>query len=106
MRLHLFLGTQPSSTATAQTHQNHMHLHPFLSLFRSLKPLLARRRKAWRRPGSAVAWMPGALLGFCLCLASQAQVTMTDIGPAAPTPGPDDITQFSTAGDVKFPDGL
>ncbi|HWX21853.1 MAG TPA: hypothetical protein VN578_18280 [Candidatus Binatia bacterium] len=42
----------------------------------------------------------------CACLTAHAQVTMTDIGPTAPTPGSDDIAQTSTNGDVKFPDGL
>src|SRR5260370_26703178 len=43
---------------------------------------------------------------ICMCLAAHAQVIMTDIGPTAPTPGPDDIAQLSTSGDVKFPDNL
>ena len=34
---------------------------------------------------------------ICMCLAAHAQVIMTDIGPTAPTPGPDDIAQLSTS---------
>ncbi len=32
--------------------------------------------------------------------------TLTDLGTAAPSPGPDDIAQLSTNGNTTFPDGL
>jgi hypothetical protein len=35
-----------------------------------------------------------------------AAVTLTDIGTAAPTPGPNDISQLSTNGNIKYPSGL
>ena len=35
-----------------------------------------------------------------------AQVTLTDIGTGIPTPGPNDISQLLTNGNIKFPDSL
>jgi len=52
-----------------------------------------------------------AVLVFATCVmtgAGYAAVTLTDIGTAAPTPGPYDISQFSTNGNgaTKYPGGL
>jgi hypothetical protein len=49
------------------------------------------------------------VLVFATCVmtgAGYAAVTLTDIGTAAPTPGPYDISQLSTAGNTKYPNGL
>ncbi|HZV36476.1 MAG TPA: LamG-like jellyroll fold domain-containing protein [Verrucomicrobiae bacterium] len=51
-------------------------------------------------------FFPAFLLTLCLCFAAKAQVTMTDIGPTAPTPGSTDVVQTNNAGDTKFPDNL
>ena len=48
---------------------------------------------------SAILFL-GAGLASSLC----AQ-TLTDLGPAAPSPGPSDIYQLSTQGNQTFPDG-
>ncbi|HTV62082.1 MAG TPA: RICIN domain-containing protein [Verrucomicrobiae bacterium] len=50
----------------------------------------------------------GILIAAALTSSSHAQTpaTLTDIGAAAPTPGPLDIVQLSTSGDTTFPDGL
>jgi hypothetical protein len=37
---------------------------------------------------------------------ARAQVTLTDIGTATPSPGPNDISQLLTNGNTKFPDSL
>ena len=50
-----------------------------------------------------------AVLVFATCVMAgvgYAQVTLTDIGTAAPTPGPYDISQLLTNGNIKFPSGL
>jgi hypothetical protein len=50
-----------------------------------------------------------AVLVFATCVmtgAGYAAVTLTDIGTAAPTPGPYDISQLLTNGNIKFPSGL
>lgn len=48
------------------------------------------------------------MLGFVFAFAITAypQVTLTDIGIASPTPGPNDISQLSTNGNTTFPDSL
>jgi len=48
----------------------------------------------------------GAMTLAAFSETSFGQVTMTDIGTADPTPGPNDIAQLSIAGDTKFPDTL
>jgi hypothetical protein len=49
-----------------------------------------------------------AVLLFAAALAgvAHAQVTLTDIGTTAPTPGPYDISQLSTSGNTKYPSGF
>jgi len=50
-----------------------------------------------------------AVLLFATCAisgAGYAQVTLTDIGPGTPTPGPYDISQLLTNGNTTFPSGL
>jgi len=44
--------------------------------------------------------------GLALTSATQAQVVLTDIGPTAPTLGPDDISQLTAATAAQKPDGL
>ena len=44
--------------------------------------------------------------GLALTVAVQAQVVLTDIGPTAPTPGPNDISQLTAATAAQKPDGL
>jgi len=43
---------------------------------------------------------------FDLGLTTNIMPVLTDIGPATPTPGPNDISQLSTNGNITFPDGL
>jgi hypothetical protein len=50
-----------------------------------------------------------AVVMFAACAMSgigYAQVTLTDLGASNPTPGPNDISQLSTAGNQTNPDGL
>jgi hypothetical protein len=47
----------------------------------------------------------GLMLAVALAGVARAQ-TLTDIGSATPTPGPNDISQLSTSGNTTFPDGL
>ena len=44
--------------------------------------------------------------GLALTSTTQAQVVLTDIGPTAPTLGPDDISQLTAATAAQKPDGL
>ena len=48
-----------------------------------------------------MAWV---FMGMAVC--AQTPATLTDLGAAAPASGPNDISQFSTSGQVDFPDGL
>ncbi len=50
-----------------------------------------------------LVWLVGVLLVLAGAVPAQ---TLTDVGSAAPTPGPKDISQLSTAGDASSPDGL
>ncbi len=44
--------------------------------------------------------------GLVLTLTAKAQVVLTDIGPTAPTPGPNDISQLTAATAAQKPDNL
>jgi hypothetical protein len=54
-------------------------------------------------------YIRSAILAFAACAMAgvgYAQVTLTDIGSATPTAGPNDISQTSTSGNTTSPDGL
>ena len=46
------------------------------------------------------------LLSIFLSASAQTPATLTDLGTTAPTPGPNDVSQFSTTGDNAKADGL
>src|SRR5690349_8520120 len=76
----------------------------------------------WRKPetspmtaGIFSRRMQFGLAQFCVAIGmiflsaaagAQTPATLTDLGTTAPTPGADDISQFSTTGQADKPDGL
>jgi beta-galactosidase len=59
------------------------------------------------RPPNRGRTLAGAVLVFAAAASGFVRAqTLTDIGTASPTPGPNDISQLSTNGNTTFPDGL
>jgi len=51
-------------------------------------------------------WVVLALIVLAGTVHAQTPATLTDLGPTAPAPGSNDISQFSTTGQADMPDGL